>query len=200
MKKIITAVVSPALLFSMVSASEIEIQKIVIKEKIANEAPTQKEIQREETKVTKQLDLGEMLSELYPEIYHIRKGGIANDIVLRGFQRDNINVLIDGTKIYGACPNRMDPPSFLTVLPSIEKIEIIEGAFDIENQGSLAGTINVITKEPEEGKGGEADITVGSFSYINGSVYGYIGNNTTRGLIGISKEYSKPYETGEGKK
>lgn len=41
-----------------------------------------------------------------------RKGAIDDDVVLRGFQKDNINVLIDGVRVNGACPDRMDPPLY----------------------------------------------------------------------------------------
>lgn len=54
-------------------------------------------------------DVGEALTRL-DGVWKIRKGGIANDVLLRGFQQDNVNVLIDGARIHGACPNRMDPP------------------------------------------------------------------------------------------
>lgn len=76
-------------------------------------------------------------------IWKIRKGGIANDPVLRGFYRDNINVLIDGVRIYGACPNRMDPPAFYVDFSEVKKIEVIKGPYDVRNQGSMAGLIEI---------------------------------------------------------
>lgn len=56
-------------------------------------------------------DVGEVLTKL-EGIWKIRKGGIANDVVLRGFSRDNINVLIDGSRVYGACPSEWTHPHF----------------------------------------------------------------------------------------
>ncbi|MCF6331596.1 MAG: TonB-dependent receptor plug domain-containing protein, partial [Sulfurimonas sp.] len=55
-------------------------------------------------------DLAQALSSSVPSIDMNRRSGIANDIYIRGQKRDNISVDVDGTKIYGACPNRMDPP------------------------------------------------------------------------------------------
>jgi hypothetical protein len=56
-------------------------------------------------------DIGEALQNI-PGVSAFRKGAIANDIVLRGLQRDNINVLMDGVRVHGGCPSR---PSTLTL-------------------------------------------------------------------------------------
>jgi len=179
----------------------IRIEKVTVEEKKAEEeVSTKKELTQEEAKVTRQIDLGEILSEFYPEVWYMRKAGIANDLYIRGFAKDNINVLIDGSKIYGACPNRMDPPSFHVSSPQIENITIKEGPFDVENAGSLAAVVNVKTKDPKEGIGGEIGGTYGSWSYRTGYVWGNVGNKFIKVLVGASNQYSKPYESGEGKK
>jgi iron complex outermembrane receptor protein len=169
-------------------------------EKLKEESTYRKELSQEEAKITRQIDLGEILFEFYPEIWYMRKAGIANDLYIRGFARDNINVLIDGSKIYGACPNRMDPPAFHVSSPQIESITIKEGPFDVENAGSLAAVVNVKTKNPQEGLGGEIGGTYGSWSYRTGYVWGNVGNKFVKVLVGASNQYSKPYESGEGKK
>ena len=56
-------------------------------------------------------DVGEALSRM-GGVWKVRKGGIANDVSIRGFRQDDITVLIDGARVAGACPNRMDPPAF----------------------------------------------------------------------------------------
>ncbi|MBX0311656.1 MAG: TonB-dependent receptor, partial [Sulfurihydrogenibium sp.] len=179
----------------------IRIEKVTVEEKkTKEEVSTKKELTQEEAKVTRQIDLGEILSEFYPEVWYMRKAGIANDMYIRGFAKDNINVLIDGSKIYGACPNRMDPPSFHVSSPQIENITIKEGPFDVENAGSLAAVVNVKTKDPKEGIGGEIGGTYGSWSYRTGYVWGNVGNKFIKVLVGASNQYSKPYESGEGKK
>jgi TonB-dependent Receptor Plug Domain. len=125
----------------------IRIEKVTVEEKkTEEEVSTKKELTQEEAKITRQIDLGEILSEFYPEVWYMRKAGTANDLYIRGFAKDNINVLIDGSKIYGACPNRMDPPSFHVSSPQIESITIKEGPFDVENAGSLAAVVNVKQK------------------------------------------------------
>lgn len=61
-------------------------------------------------------DVGEALARV-DGLWKIRKGGVANDVVLRAFQQNNINVIIDGARIYGACPNHMDPRCRTSISP-----------------------------------------------------------------------------------
>jgi len=91
---------------SMIYAAEVEMAPIVVESKINNTII--KNVSGEEVKSA---DLAEALSRNVPSISLVRRSGIANDIILRGQKRDNINIIIDGAKIYGACVNRMDPPT-----------------------------------------------------------------------------------------
>jgi hypothetical protein len=52
-------------------------------------------------------DLGEALTAL-DGVWKIRKAGIANDLVIRGFQQNNINVLVDGSRTYRRSQNNED--------------------------------------------------------------------------------------------
>ncbi len=202
MRKLLAAgLVLPTFFYA--SAQEvIKIKKISVVEELSQQETVgeTKEATEEEIKITRQIDVGEILSNLFPEINHIRKGGTANDITIRGFGRDNINVLIDGQRIYGACPNRMDPPIFHMSTRQVKEVQILEGPFDVSNQGSLAGVVNLISKDPEKGKGGSLYFTGGYFNYLHGGFDSYVGNDLVKVLVGYSKQYSKPYKSGEGKK
>jgi iron complex outermembrane receptor protein len=144
-------------------------------------------------------DVGEALTKL-EGIWKIRKGGIANDVVLRGFSRDNINVLIDDDRVYAACPNRMDPPAFHVDFSQVERIEIIKGPFDVRHQGSMAGLVNIITKKPERGFHLKLNTSAGSFNFINLSPVVSYADDKLGILVGYSYRYSKPYKDGDGKK
>jgi len=203
MRKLLAAGLLVPVLSTVSSAQDVlRIKKITVMEEIIAEQTVGevREATEEDIKITRQIDLGEILSNLFPEINHIRKGGTANDITIRGFGRDNINVLLDGARIYGACPNRMDPAIFHMSTRQVAEVRIMEGPFDVENQGSLAAVVNVISKDPEGGKGGTLFFTGGTFSYLNGGFDAFTGNDTIKILIGYSKQYSKPYESGEGKR
>ncbi|HHG74086.1 MAG TPA: TonB-dependent receptor [Persephonella sp.] len=203
MRKLLAAgLVLPAFFYASSAQEVIKVKKITVAEEITAEETVgeTRETTEEEIKITRQIDIGEILSNLFPEVNHIRKGGTANDITIRGFGRDNINVLIDGQRIYGACPNRMDPPIFHMSTRQVKEVQILEGPFDVSNQGSLAGVVNLISKDPDKGKGGSLFFTGGYFNYLHGGFDSYIGNELARVLVGYSKQYSKPYESGEGKK
>ena len=144
------------------------------------------------------VDLGEALMRM-PSLAKVRKGAIANDIVVRGLQRDNINVLIDGGRIYGACPNRMDSPSFHVDFSEIQHIEVTKGPFDIENQGSLGGMVNIVTLRPESGFHVAANMSGGSAAYINPSINLSYGGRKVSGSFGFSLRRSDPYRDGEGR-
>jgi iron complex outermembrane receptor protein len=144
-------------------------------------------------------DVGEVLTKL-EGIWKIRKGGIANDVVLRGFSRDNINVLIDGSRVYGACPLRMDPPAFHVDLSEVERIEVIKGPFDVRYQGSMGGLVNIITKKPEKGFNLKLNTSVGSFNFINLSPVVSYADDKFGILVGYSYRYSKPYKDGDGRR
>ncbi len=146
----------------------------------------------------KSADLADALTRNVPSISLIRRSGIANDIILRGQNKDNINILIDDAKIYGACPNRMDPPTSHILTNNIESIEIIEGPYDVENFGTLSGAVKIKTKKPEEDLHGEVSVNLGRWNYQKTAMTLSGGNEKVRGLVSISDESSGQYRDGDG--
>jgi iron complex outermembrane receptor protein len=144
-------------------------------------------------------DIGEALADT-AGVWKVRKGGIANDVVLRGLARGDLNVLIDGQRLYGACPNRMDPASFHVDFSEVDRVDVGKGPFDMKNQGSLGGTVNIVTQKPEEGWHAKANLAAGSFSYINPSATVSYGNPSFSVLGGYSYRTSKAYRDGEGRR
>jgi len=144
-------------------------------------------------------DVGEALSKI-EGLHKFRKGGIANDVIIRAFQRDNLNVIIDDSEVHAACPNRMDPPAFHVDFSEVEKIEVIKGPFDIRHQGSLGGLVNIITKKPDFGFRFKLNLSLGSFDFRNISPVISYRDDRFYGLAGYSYKYSKPYKDGDGKR
>jgi iron complex outermembrane recepter protein len=180
-------------------ASEpVAIQKITV-EASAPKADSKSVEADEMVKFSRQSDLGEMLSNTLPEITHVRNSAIGNDIILRGFRKDNLNITIDDAKVCGACPNRMDPPSMHISSSQIKSVEVQEGPFDVTQFGSLGGKINVVTKDPEKGMHGEISATLGSFDYRKLSTTVEGGNDKVQALVGFSRETSGQYKDGEGR-
>jgi iron complex outermembrane receptor protein len=143
-------------------------------------------------------DVGEALTAV-DGVYKIRKAGIANDVVVRGFQQNNVNVLIDGARIYGACPGHMDPAVQHADFAEVERVEVVKGPFDIQNSGSLGATINVVTKTPPLGFRITPSFSTGSFGYFNPNVTASLGRNAFRMLAGYSYRTSDPYRDGSGR-
>ncbi|WP_345992558.1 TonB-dependent receptor [Sulfurimonas sp. HSL-1716] len=146
----------------------------------------------------KSADLADALQKAIPSISVNRRSGIANDIILRGMRKDDINVLVDGTKTYGACPNRMDPPVSHVLANNIDSISIIEGPYDVENFGTLSGAVSMKSKKPQKDLHGELDLGFGSFNYkkIGATVSG--GNDLIRLMLSGSAETSDQYKDGNG--
>ena len=201
MTKKLTILASAILLSQALSgismAETFVLEKIIVRGH--SEAGAADSVDIRDIRETPAVDLGEALDSL-DGISIIRKGAIANDILLRGFNRDNINVLIDGTRLYGACPNRMDPAPFHIDFAEISKISVTKGPFDVRNAGSLGGTINTKTMVPDQGFHAAFNGTAGSFENVNGALYGSAASEKKDISLGYSYRHSLPYEDGSGNK
>ena len=143
-------------------------------------------------------DLAEALSKNVPSISIVRRSGIANDIILRGQKKDNINILLDNAKIYGACPNRMDPATSHVLSNNIQSVKVIEGPYDVENFGTLSGLVKVETKEPTEEVHGEINLGAGSYGYRKASATVSGGTDRFKLLVSTSTEEGDQYKDGDG--
>ena len=143
-------------------------------------------------------DLAEALSTKVPSLDISRRSGIANDIILRGQKRDNISIEVDGTKVCGACVNRMDPPVSHVLASQIDEVEVIEGPYDVTSFGTMSGGVKITTKQPSKKLQGELNFGLGSYGYrkMGATVSG--GNDTVRVLISASGESSDQYKDGNG--
>ncbi len=164
----------------------------------AKEATIQESLTIKEVKESPARDIGEALKQV-EGIDIVHKGAIANDIVLRGFQGDNINVLVDGAKIFGACPARMDPPAFHLDFAEVEQVRIIKGPYDIENPGSLGGVVDIQSKQPHKGFDSDLNVTYGSYNAVSGSATASYGTDTFDGLLGYAYKRSDVPKSGNGK-
>ena len=152
-----------------------------------------------ETRESSARDVGEALAN-EAGVYKIRKGGIANDIVLRGFPSKDLNVLIDGQRVYGACPNQMDPVAFHVDFAEVNRIEVGKGPFDVKNQGSLGGVVNIVTQKAEKGYHATGNVSAGSYDFINPSASMSYGGDIFSILGGYSYRSSLPYTDGSGRR
>ena len=178
-----------------VFAETITLEEIVVRGE--RQVDVEESLDIKEVRKTPARDIGEAL-KVIEGISSVRKGAIANDIVLRGFGRDDINVLIDGTRLHGACPNRMDPGSFHVDFAEIEKVSVQKGPFDVRNPGSLGGMVNIKTITPQRGWHATANTFAGSYENINTSMNASYGGDKMDTLFGYSYRYGLPYKDGDG--
>lgn len=160
-------------------------------------APYRSGLEIREVRESAARDVGEALART-PGMAKIRKGGIANDVVLRGFHGDNLTVLIDGLRVYGACPGNMDPEAFHVDFAEVERLDIIKGAFDVANQGSMAGSINIVRRRPLPGFHFSPSFQVGSFGYLNPSLSASAGSDRFQVSGGYSMRRSDAFRSGDG--
>lgn len=175
-------------------AAQVELGTIDVEAKVDTEII--KDVHGEDIKSA---DLGEALFKQSPAISLVRRSGIANDVILRGQKKDNINVTIDGTKVYGACPNRMDPPVSHVLTNNIDYIEINEGPYNVEDFGVLSGDVKIHTIQPTKEFEGDVNLGFGSWGYKKASLSasGAITQNV-RFLLSASAEEGKQYKDGDG--
>lgn len=159
------------------------------------ESTTLSDVSGEEVKSA---DLAEALAKKVPGVSLVRRSGIANDIILRGQKRDNINILIDDAKVYGACPNRMDPPTSHILTNNIDGITITEGPYDVENFGTLSGAVKITTRAPSQELAGEVGVNFGNWGYRKQYATVSGGSESVRLLVSASNESSGQYEDGDG--
>ena len=176
-----------------IQAAEVELETINVETQVGSEI-----IEDVSGKDIKSADLAEALFKQSANVTLSRRSGIANDIIVRGQRKDNINVSIDGAKIYGACPNRMDPPISHVLTNNVDYIEINEGPFNVEDFGVLSADIKVHTLKPEEEVQGEVNIGFGSWDYQKASFNITGGTDTLRFLLAGSTESGGQYEDGNG--
>ncbi len=190
-----TFVLSTALL-SFSFAQEVLLKEVEVK---AKKETAQDSLEVRQVRESSARDVGEAL-QVVPGLHFFRKGGIANEIVLRSFRRDNIRVEIDDLSIHGACPNRMDPPEAHVDFSEVSKIDIVKGPFAVNRPNILGGAVFVELKKPKRGFHVDFNLGAGSFNFINPSLNISYADSKLFGLAGFSYRYAKPYKDGDGKK
>ncbi|MFW1678336.1 TonB-dependent receptor domain-containing protein [Pontibacter sp. JAM-7] len=71
-----------------------------------------------------------------------RMGGRAIDPLIRGQKETQLNILLDGGYLHGACPNRMDPPTAYTSAGAYDRVTIIKGNRTVVyGAGGSGGTV-----------------------------------------------------------
>lgn len=115
-----------------------------------------------------------------PGISAGRMGGHGVDPVIRGQSQNRLNVLNDGAQQFGACPNRMDPPTSFINLDTYDRVTVLKGYQSVlYGAGGTGGTV-LFERDP---------VRLSSFTATGRASLGYESNGNVRrgsadGLVG----------------
>lgn len=92
--------------------------------------------------------LEDIMSRL-PEITLVRRGSYGMEPSIRAFTGGQINVLIDGMRIHGACTDKMDPASIYIEPINLDNLQVNTINNGLMSGSSIGGTINMKMAEPD---------------------------------------------------
>ncbi|HEX7783105.1 MAG TPA: TonB-dependent receptor [Sphingobium sp.] len=116
---------------------------------------------------------------LMPGISSANSGGSRNErlIFVRGFDRFQVPLSLDGIRVYLPADNRLDYGRFLT--PDIAEVQVAKGyASVLDGPGAMGGAINLVTRKPTKEIEAEArgTLTLDSDADYGGyNVFGLLG-------------------------
>ena len=111
--------------------------------------------------------LAEALEHADPSLA-VREGVGGTELSLRGFDPEQVLILINGQRVTGRIDGAIDL-SRLTV-ENIERVEIVQGAGSaLHGSDAVGGVVNIITRQPEPGVSAEARAAYASRQTLDAS-------------------------------
>jgi len=78
----------------------------------------------------------------------IRRGAYAMEPQMHGFSGGQINITIDGMKMFGACTDKMDPVTSYIEPDNLESLKITHGTSGNHLGSTVGGSFDMLLKEP----------------------------------------------------
>jgi iron complex outermembrane receptor protein len=79
----------------------------------------------------------------------IRRGAYAMEPQMHGFSGGQINITIDGMKMFGACTDKMDPVTSYIEPDNLESLKITHGTSGNRHGSAVGGSFDMLLKGPE---------------------------------------------------
>lgn len=138
-------------------------------EKRRDESPVRTEVvNRDEIQATGAQTLKDALANVPGLLLHEIHGKSGFHLSLQGMSSDQVLVLIDGLPISASTGSSVDLGQYL--LSDVERIEVVKGAASAQyGSSAMGGVVNVITRRPSAGMGGNVELGVGSRGRQNDS-------------------------------
>lgn len=92
--------------------------------------------------------LEEIMSRL-PEVSLLRRGSYGMEPSIRSFNGGQINVLLDGMHIHGACTDKMDPVTIYIEPLNLDQLQVQTASAGFFSGSSIGGTMNMKMAEPD---------------------------------------------------
>jgi iron complex outermembrane recepter protein len=103
------------------------------------------------------------------------KGALSN-IVIRGYQRENLMITFDGAPYFGAAPFRSDAAPSIVNNSDISRIIVTKGPYNLAFPGGAGGSLEVLSPETPSHFSAKASFSYNSFDAVNGSAVLGIGS------------------------
>ncbi len=137
-----------------------------------------------------------------PSVSLSRNGGRGLEPIVRGQSQDRVDVLLDGIRVEGACPNRMDPPTSRLSTALAPVLEVRTSNRTLRWGPITGGQIIATTAAPEFGDGvttghltlGGADNGDGKLANASAAV----GNRDRYLRLAAGHDEADDYEDGDG--
>jgi iron complex outermembrane receptor protein len=158
------------------TAGEIELEPIYVRKTVMTDDGPRSVIVPVNMSIPVAQDGGSVISGV-PGLSAGRMGGHGVEVVIRGMQGNQLNIIDNGSITYGGCPNRMDPPTSTMALDRADKVIVERGYTSVTNgAGGSGGTVRLVREAPvfEEEKPYAGDFTTGGST--NGKSWGTSGN------------------------
>jgi iron complex outermembrane receptor protein len=117
--------------------------------------------------------------DMMPGVAASNSGGSRNEQLLfvRGFDRFQVPITVDGIRVYLPADNRLDFGRFLTA--DLSQVQVAKGYVSVLNgPGALGGTINLVTRKPTQDLeiDARAGMNLGNSGSLNrGNASAYVG-------------------------
>jgi iron complex outermembrane recepter protein len=130
-------------------------------------------------------------------ISSFNKGALSN-IVIRGYQRENLMVTFDGVPYFGASPSRGDAAPYMLYNSDVSRIVVTKGPYNLTCPGGVGGSIEVFSPENPKKFAGRTLFSYGSFDTFDGTAVLGIGNQLADFSAGYRGRSGGVPEAGDG--
>ncbi|MFA9388365.1 MAG: TonB-dependent receptor plug domain-containing protein [Prolixibacteraceae bacterium] len=138
-----------------------------------------------------------------PGVSLIKRGAYAMEPQMHGFSAGQLNINIDGMKIFGACTDKMDPVTSYVETDNLESIALNHGTDGCESGSTIGGSMNLMLVEARRDSSNSFHLELGSGyeTAARGKNLKMVGSIGRRRLairtVAVYRKY-EPYTDGNG--